>query len=236
LKDTYVAFGAHYDHLGIDQGLRDDPGVDRINNGADDDGSGTTALIGIATAFASGPAPRRSLMFVWHAGEERGLWGSQYLADHPPVPMESIVAQLNIDMIGRNRDNDDAQENTVYAVGADRISTELHNLLIDSNASLTSPLNLDFEMNDPADPERIYFRSDHFSYAAKGIPIIFFFTGLHPDYHQVTDSVEKIHFEKMSHITRLVYELGSRLANLDHAPARDFKGPRTGRGSSGRIQ
>ncbi len=236
LKDTYVAFGAHYDHLGIDQGVRLSTEIDRINNGADDDGSGSTALIGLATAFAAGPRPRRSLLFAWHAGEERGLWGSQYLADHPPVPVDRIVAQLNIDMIGRNRDNKDSEENTVYAVGADRVSTELHNILIESNASLSSPLNIDFEMNDPADPERIYFRSDHFSYAAKGIPIIFFFTGLHPDYHQVTDSVEKIHFEKMSHITQLVYEIGLRLANLDHAPVRDFKGARMGKGSRGKIE
>ena len=235
LKDTYVAFGAHYDHLGIEEGVRLSTEIDRINNGADDDGSGSTALIGLATAFAAGPRPRRSFLFAWHAGEERGLWGSQYLADHPPVPVDHIVAQLNIDMIGRNRDNKDSEENTVYAVGADRVSTELHNILIESNASLNAPLNIDFEMNDPADPERIYFRSDHFSYAAKGIPIIFFFTGLHPDYHQVTDSVEKIHFEKMSHITQLVYEIGLRLANLDHAPVRDFKGPRMGRGSSGKI-
>jgi Peptidase family M28 len=236
LKNTYVAFGAHYDHLGVNQNVPEGSGIDRINNGADDDGSGTTALIGLANAYMAGPRPRRSLMFAWHAGEERGLWGSQYLADHPPVPINKIVAQLNIDMIGRNRDNKDSEENTVYAVGADRISTELHNLLITADASLSQPLNIDFEMNDPADPERIYFRSDHFSYAAKGIPIIFFFTGLHPDYHRVTDSVEKIHFEKMSHITRLVYELGLRLANLDHAPVRDFKGPRMGRGSSGKIQ
>jgi Zn-dependent M28 family amino/carboxypeptidase len=163
------------------------------------------------------------------------LWGSQYLADHPPVPIDSIVAQLNIDMIGRNRDDKDSEENTVYAVGADRISTELHNVLVTTNANLDVPLDINFEMNDAQDPERIYFRSDHFSYAAKGIPIIFFFTGLHPDYHRVTDSVEKIHFEKMSRITRLVYELGRRLANLDHAPARDFKGPRTGRGFSGKL-
>ena len=235
LKNTYVAFGAHYDHLGVEQGFRFDLDGDRINNGADDDGSGSTALIGIATAFAKGPHPKRSLLFAWHAGEERGLWGSQYLADHPPVPIDSIVAQLNIDMIGRNRDDKDSEENTVYAVGADRISTELHNVLVATNASLDAPLDLNFEMNDAQDPERIYFRSDHFSYAAKGIPIIFFFTGLHPDYHRVTDSVDKIHFEKMSHITRLVYELGRRLANLDHAPVRDFKGPRTGRGFSGKL-
>jgi hypothetical protein len=236
LKSSYVAFGAHYDHLGINQGIPAGIPVDRIYNGADDDGSGSTALIAMADAFMAASKPRRSLMFAWHAGEERGLWGSEYLADHPPVPIESIVAQFNIDMIGRNRDNKDSEENTVYAVGADRISTELHNILVDTNNSLAQPLTLDFEMNDPADPERIYFRSDHFSYASKGIPIIFFFTGLHPDYHQVTDSVDKIHFQKMSHIVELVYDIGRRVADLDHAPVRDLKGARTGRGSSGKLQ
>jgi hypothetical protein len=235
LQKTYVAFGAHYDHLGV-EAFRFDTLGDRINNGADDDGSGSTALIGLATAFSVGPRPKRSLMFVWHAGEELGLWGSQYLAEHPPVPIDRIVAQLNIDMIGRNRDDKDSEENTVYAVGADRISTELHNILVTANSSLVSPLNIDFEMNDASDPERIYFRSDHFSYAAQGIPIIFFFTGLHRDYHRVTDSVEKIHFEKLSRITKLVYETGLLLANLDHAPVRDFKGPRTGRGFRGKIE
>jgi Zn-dependent M28 family amino/carboxypeptidase len=210
--------------------------TDRISNGADDDGTGSTALLGLARTFAAAPKTRRSLLFVWHAGEELGLYGSRYIADYPPVPIENIVAQLNMDMIGRNRENRPSEENTVLAVGADRISTELHNILIDANASLDSPLTLDFGMNDPTDPERIYYRSDHFSYAAKGIPIIFFFTGLHPDYHQVSDSAEKIHFEKLARIAGLVYETGKRLANLDHAPARDFKGPRTGRGSSGKIQ
>jgi Zn-dependent M28 family amino/carboxypeptidase len=233
LKKSYVAFGAHYDHLGINQNAA--PNTDHIYNGADDDGTGSTALIALANIFMKAK-PKRSLMFAWHAGEERGLWGSEYLADHPPVPIESIVAQLNIDMIGRNRDNKDSEENTVYPVGADRISTELHNILIDANTAQAPPLNLDFEMNDPADSERIYFRSDHFSYAAKGIPIIFFFTGLHPDYHQVSDSVDKIHFQKMSRITRLVYEIGRRVANLDHAPVKDFKGARTGVGSKGKLQ
>jgi hypothetical protein len=236
LKNTYVAYGAHYDGLGVNENIPAGAGIDRIYNGADDDGSGSSALIGLARAFVAAPKPRRSLMFAWHAGEERGLWGSEYLADHPPVPIGSIVAQLNIDMIGRNRDNLASEENTVYAVGADRISTELHNLLIDTNNRQARPLKLDFEMNDPADPERIYFRSDHFSYAAKGIPIIFFFTGLHPDYHQVTDSVEKIDFQKMSRIVRLVYDMGRRLANLDHPPLRDVKGARTGRGTGGKLQ
>ena len=235
LKDTYVAFGAHYDHVGYAGGTLPAGSTDRICNGADDDGSGTTTLIGMARAFALGPKTKRSLLFVWHAGEERGLYGSKYFADYPAVPINSIVAQLNIDMIGRNRDNKESESNTVYAIGADRISTELHNILVDANAGLSRPMNLDFEMNAPTDPERLYYRSDHYSYASKGIPVIFFFTGLHPDYHQLTDSVDKILFDKMAHIAQLVYETGRRLADLDHAPARDFKGPRTGKGSSGNI-
>jgi hypothetical protein len=235
LRDTYVAFGAHYDHVGYSQGVLPPAQSDRISNGADDDGSGSSALIGIARAFAAAPKTKRSLLFVWHAGEELGLYGSRYLADYPPVPIDSIVAQLNMDMIGRNRDNRSSEERTVLAVGADRISTDLHNILIDVNAALPSPLTIDFEMNDPMDPERIYYRSDHYSYAAKGIPVIFFFTGLHPDYHQVSDHADRILYDKVSQIARLVYETGRRLADSDRAPARDFRGPRMGRGSSGRL-
>jgi Zn-dependent M28 family amino/carboxypeptidase len=235
LKNTYVAFGAHYDHIGYITGSLP-TSADRINNGADDDGSGTSTLIGIARQFAlSSVRTKRSLLFVWHAGEEKGLYGSKYFADNPVVPISSIVTQLNIDMIGRNRDNKESESNTVYAIGADRISTELHNILVDANQSLQPPLKVDFEMNSPTDPERLYYRSDHYSYASKGVPVIFFFTGLHPDYHQVTDSVEKIHFDKMAHIGQLVYEIGRRVADLDHAPARDFKGARAGKGSIGRL-
>jgi Zn-dependent M28 family amino/carboxypeptidase len=238
LKNTFVAIGAHYDHLGYIPGPLYGGTNDRIYNGADDDGSGTTALIGLARAFAQGPKPKRSLVFVWHAGEELGLYGSRYFADNPPLTIgdiNNIVAQLNIDMIGRNKDNKTSEAGTVYAVGADRISTELHNTLVDANASLARPLSINFEMNDPSDSERIYYRSDHFSYASKGIPIIFFFSGLHPDYHQVTDTVDKIDFDKIARIGQLVYEISRRLANLDHPPARDFKGPRAGRGFSGKL-
>jgi hypothetical protein len=238
LKNTFVAIGAHYDHLGYIPGPLYGGTNDRIYNGADDDGSGTTALIGLARAFAQGPKPKRSLVFVWHAGEELGLYGSRYFADNPPMTIgdiNNIVAQLNIDMIGRNKDNKTSEAGTVYAVGADRISTELHNTLVDANASLARPLSINFEMNDPSDSERIYYRSDHFSYASKGIPIIFFFSGLHPDYHQVTDTVDKIDFDKIARIGQLVYEISRRLANLDHPPARDFKGPRAGRGFSGKL-
>jgi peptidase M28-like protein len=234
VKDTYVAFGAHYDHVGYSQGpLAAD--ADRISNGADDDGSGTATLIGVARAFALAPHPKRSLIFVWHAGEERGLLGSRYMADYPSVPTEKIVAQLNADMIGRDRDNKPEESNSVYPVGSDRISTELHNILIDANAALAKPLKLDFEMNDPTDLEQIYYRSDHYSYAAKGIPIIFWTTGLHPDYHRVTDTVEKINFDKMARIGQLMFETGRRVATLDHAPVRDNKGPRAGKTVTGKL-
>ena len=143
--------------------------------------------------------------------------------------MDAIVAQLNIDMIGRNRDDKASESNTVYLVGSDRISTELHEVNRAANAGLPKPLSLDYEFNDPADLEQIYFRSDHYSYAAKGVPIIFFTTGLHPDYHANTDEVSKIEFDKLARITQLVYETRVRIANLDHAPVRDNKGPRAGR-------
>lgn len=252
LKNTYVAFGAHYDHVGYSetgapQGGQSNPGGcsgqvrptpsqgDNINNGADDDGSGTVALMALAKAFAQGPRPKRSLLFVWHAGEENGLLGSRYFADHPVVPLESIVTQLNIDMIGRNRCDDPEQANTVFVVGSDRISTELHNVNVDANAALPKPLTLDYEMNDPADPQSIYTRSDHYSYASKGIPIIFYFTGLHQDYHFVTDEVSKIEFPKLTRITQLVYETARRVANMDRAPERDNQGPRAGKGFEGKL-
>ena len=155
------------------------------------------------------------------------IQGSSYSAS--PLPMERIVAQLNIDMIGRNRDDKASESNTVYLVGSDRISTELHNLNRAANAALPMPLALDYEFNDPADPEQLYYRSDHYSYAAKGVPVIFFTTGLHPDYHANTDEVSKIEFDKMTRVVRLVYETGWRLANLDHAPVRDNLGARSGR-------
>jgi hypothetical protein len=243
LKDTYVAFGAHYDHVGYREGLPrpgrggqppPDPN-DRISNGADDDGSGTVAIMAIAKAFATGPKPKRSLLFIWHSGEESGLQGSRYMADFPVVPIDRIVAMLNMDMVGRNRDDKAGESNTVYLIGSDRISTELHNLSEDANAALAKPMKLDYEFNDPADTESLYTRSDHYSYAAKGIPIIFYTTGLHPDYHQVSDSPDKIEYEKMAHIAQLAYETGQKVANLDHAPVKDNKGPRVGKTKSGKI-
>ena len=248
LKDTFVLIGAHYDHIGYSEApsgseggpggipaagcsgqTRDTPRADdTINNGADDDGSGTVSVMGVARAFALGPRPKRSVMFMWHSGEESGLHGSRYMADHPVVPLDRIAAHLNIDMIGRNRCDQPSESNTVYLVGSDRISTELHNVSDATNRGLPAPLALDYELNDPADPESIYTRSDHFSYASRGIPIIFYTTGLHRDYHYVTDEISKIEFGKMTRIAQLVYETGFNVANLDHFPVRDNKGPRAG--------
>lgn len=253
LKETYVAFGAHYDHVGYFEGEANQPANaprnlrppgpvtpgatgDRVWNGADDDGSGTVTIMGVAKAFATGSKPKRSLIFVWHSGEEKGLWGSRYFADYPMVPMDRIVAQVNMDMVGRNRDDKAEEASTVYIVGSDRISTEFHNITVDANGPLAKPLKLNYEMNDPTDLEQIYYRSDHYSYAAKGVPIVFLTTGLHPDYHRNTDSVEKINFDKMARIGQYAYEIGMRTANLDHAPARDNLGPRVGKGSTGKLR
>jgi hypothetical protein len=246
LKQTYVAFGAHYDHVGYAEGelvsgpdgIRRigapgfvTPGAenDRIWNGADDDGSGTVTLMALARAYALGPAPKRSMLFVWHAGEERGLWGSRYFVDHPTVDLDRIVSQLNIDMVGRNRDDKPSEANTVYLVGSDRISTELDQITQAANQSLPRPLHLDYELNDPFEPEQSYTRSDHYSYASRGIPVIFFHNAHHSDYHANTDEVSKIQFDKMARIAELIYATGVRLGNLDHAPVRDRKGARMGK-------
>ena len=252
LKDTYVAFGAHYDHVGyretgaptaggtnaggcVGQARPTPRPDDNVSNGADDDGSGSVVLMGVARALAQGPKPKRSMLFVWHSGEEAGLQGSRYNADYPAVPNEKIVSVLNADMVGRNRCDRETEANTVYLVGSDRISTELHTVSEEANASMQTPMKLDYEMNDPADPESLYTRSDHYSYASKGIPVIFYTTGLHKDYHWVTDEVDRIEFDKMARIAQLIYTTGVRLGNLDHAPVRDNKGPRAGKGTGGTI-
>jgi hypothetical protein len=210
---------------------------DVINNGADDDGSGSTAVLAIAKAFATGPKPKRSVIVVWHAGEESGLYGSRFNADFPIVPLDKVQTELNIDMVGRDDcDNIEGDySNTLFIVGADRISTDLHNVIVETNQAMRAPLALDYELNDRQDPENIYTRSDHFSYASKGIPIAFFTTGLHPDYHRVTDTVDKIRFDKMARIAQLVYQTGFAIANSEAPLARDNKGSRTGFGTKAEV-
>ena len=172
--------------------------------------------------------PKRSVLVIFHAGEELGLLGSEYNTDVAPVvPLDKVVVDLNIDMIGRSKpagDTDARDEHltdahTVYLVGDDRISPELHQLSEETNNQFQK-LKLDYFYNDPNNPERIYFRSDHWNYAKHGIPIIFYFDGVHVDYHKPTDTVDKIDFEKMTEITRLVFETGWRIANLDHRLAK----------------
>lgn len=216
LKNEYVVFSAHYDHL------KTGPNGE-IYPGADDDGSGTTAILTIAHAMSL-ERPKRSVLVIFHAGEELGLLGSEYNTDYAPVvPLDKMVADLNIDMIGRSRppgDKDQQDEhltdaNTVYLVGSNRISQELHQISEETNSQFQK-MKLDYYYNDPNNPERIYFRSDHWNYAKHGVPIIFYFDGTHVDYHRPTDTIDKIDFGKMTKITRLVFETGWRLANLDH--------------------
>lgn len=210
---------------------------DYISNGADDDGSGSATLMAVARVFATGPKPKRSIVVIWHAGEEAGLLGSRYNADFPIVPLDKVQAVLNMDMVGRD-DCDNLEgdyTNSVFLVGDDRISTDLHNLIVQSNQAMSKPLTLDYEMNDPADPEGVYGRSDHYSYASKGIPVAFFTTGLHPDYHRVSDTVDKIGFPKMARIGQLMYESGFAIAATGTVLERDNKGPRVGFGSKAEV-
>lgn len=223
LKNEYIAFSAHYDHLQTsDRG--------EVYPGADDDGSGTTAVLAIAHAMAMDP-PKRSVLVIFHAGEELGLLGSEYNADYAPaVPLERMVADLNIDMIGRSKPAGDhnrldehlSDANTIYLVGSDRISKELHHISEETNADYQK-LKLDYYYNDPANPERIYYRSDHWNYAKHNVPVIFYFDGTHVDYHKPTDTVDKIDFDKLTKVTRLVFETGWRLGNLDHELAKNAK-------------
>jgi hypothetical protein len=224
LKDEYVVFSAHYDHLKTSAG-------GEVYNGADDDGSGTVSVLEIAQAFATGTRSKRSILIVFHTGEELGLFGSEYNTDYEPVvPMGKLVANFNIDMIGRSRPNGDndsrdkelSDKNSVYIIGADKLSSELNKISEQTNAE-TSRLNFDYTYNDEKHPQRFYYRSDHYNYAKHGIPVIFYFTGVHRDYHKPTDDVDKIDFEKMERIDRMIFATGWRVANLDHRLVVDKK-------------
>jgi hypothetical protein len=225
LKREYVALGAHYDHVGANGGGCRPVGDDSICNGADDDGSGTTALLTMAEAFAKGPRPKRSILFVWHAGEEKGLWGSEYFTAFPTVPLKQVVAQLNIDMIGRSkRPGDTSNANRmltgpdeIYVIGSRMMSDELAAKNVAVNDAYVG-LKFNYHYDEPNDPERLFYRSDHFNYARKGIPIIFFFDGVHEDYHRPTDSPDKIDYQKMQTVARTVFILASELANARTRP------------------
>jgi hypothetical protein len=207
--------------------------LDSIRNGADDDGSGSVTLLEIAEAFAKAPQkPKRSLLFVWHTGEEKGLLGSRWVTDHLPVPADSIVAQLNMDMVGRGAAQDIPGGGDTYLqlVGSRRLSTELGDIVEQVNKTEKLPFSFDYQFDANGDPENIYCRSDHYNYARLGIPVVFFTTGLHGDYHQVTDEPQYIDYPHMARIGQLVHDIAVTVANLDHRPLVDKPKPdRNGR-------
>ncbi len=213
LKNEYVVFSAHMDHVGV-AGPRGSGGCrakgsDSICNGADDDGSGTVAVVEIAEAFAGmNPRPKRSIIFLNVSGEEKGLWGSEYFSDHPAVPISGIVADLNIDMIGRN------WKDTIVAIGKEHSDL---GATLNRVGAAHPELNMR-PIDDIWPEENFYFRSDHYNFARKGVPILFFFSGTHPDYHQVSDSPDKIDAEKESRVARLIFYLGVDVANAAERP------------------
>ena len=208
-KDEVVIITAHLDHIGITS-------KGEINNGADDDGSGTVSILELAEAFAvardKGQGPRRSILFMTVTGEEKGLFGSEYYTSNPLIPLAQTVCDLNIDMIGRV---DEAHKNNpkyVYLIGSDKLSSDLHRISEEANAK-TVKYDLDYTFNDPADPNRFYYRSDHYNFAKNKIPVIFYFTGVHEDYHRPGDDVEKILFDKQADIVKLVFYTAWELTN-----------------------
>ncbi|NLP56981.1 M28 family metallopeptidase [Lutibacter sp. B1] len=208
--EEVVVISAHYDHLGTKN--------DKIYNGADDDGSGTVAVMEIAKAFQkatnSGYGPKRSILFLHVTGEEKGLLGSKYYTNFPIFPLEKTVTNLNIDMIGRVDNAHQDNPNYVYVIGSDKLSTELHNISEKINATYTN-LNLDYTYNDDEDPNRFYYRSDHYNFAKNNIPIIFYFNGTHDDYHKPTDTPDKIDYELLAKRTQLVFYTAWEVANRE---------------------
>lgn len=216
-KAEYVVLTAHYDHLGVRNG--------KIYCGADDDGSGTTAVLAMAKAFAAakkeGKAPRRTIVFMTVSGEENGLWGSQYYSENPLFPLENTSANLNTDMVGRvGSDFKGDTSNYLYVIGDDKLSTDL--------ASITDSVNQQFQLildrkyNDLNDPNRFYFRSDHYNFARKGVPVIFYFNGVHADYHQPSDTVDKINFPLMQKRVQFIFCTAWCIANSNHLLKRNL--------------
>jgi hypothetical protein len=206
--DEHVIVSAHYDHLGM-RG-------DEVYNGADDNGSGTTTLLSLAKAslqsFLRNQRADRSISFVWFCGEEKGLLGSLYYSKNPVYPLANTVVDVNVDMVGRQDEKYKDNPDYIYVIGSDRLSSDLHKINEELNQKYTQ-LTLDYTYNDEKDPNQYYFRSDHYNFAKNGIPSIFFFSGVHEDYHKKTDDVEKINFEKMAKIGKLIYHNIWNIAN-----------------------
>ena len=239
LKNEFVAIGAHYDHVGTNPNA---PGPDKIWNGADDDGSGTVAVLSIAEALAKAPQrPKRSTLFVWHCGEEKGLWGSEYWNKFPTVDVKKVITQLNIDMIGRSLDpnniikcdpkhpnkpcNEDlSKADEIYVIGSEMMSSALGAITKGTNSAYLN-LGYNTRYDDPNDKNRFFFRSDHFNYAHNGIPIVFWFDGVHEDYHQPSDTADKIDYVKMEKVTRTIFLTLLKVSDLKERPAIDKKLP-----------
>lgn len=206
--NQYVIISAHYDHLGKKYG--------RIYAGADDDASGTSAVLEIAEAFKlasdAGNRPKRSVVFLNLTGEEEGLFGSRYYTTYPIFPLKNTVVNLNIDMIGRVDDDHLNNPNYIYVIGSDKLSIELK-LLSEKVNSTYANLKLDYKFDDENDPNKFYYRSDHYNFAKNNIPIIFYFNGVHDDYHQPTDTPEKINYDLLAKRTKLIFYTAWELAN-----------------------
>lgn len=207
--EEVIVISAHYDHVGVDKN-------GNIYNGADDDGSGTVALLEMAEAFhlavKDGNGPKRSILFLHVTGEEIGLYGSKYYTENPLYSLENTVCNLNTDMIGRIDPNKEDSPNYIYLIGSDKLSQDLHDLSEDVNKNYIN-MELDYTFNDENDPNRFYYRSDHYNFAKHNIPVIFYFNGVHDDYHKHTDTVEKIEYELMETRTRLIFLTAWEVAN-----------------------
>ncbi len=218
LKEEILVVSAHFDHLG--------KRGDAIYHGADDNASGTSTVLEIARTFSeaqrAGAGPRRSVLFLLVSGEEKGLLGSQYYAENPVFSLENTIANINVDMVGRVDDKHKDNPNYIYVIGADRLSTELHRINETANATYTN-LVLDYTYNARNDPNRYYYRSDHYNFAERGIPAIFYFSGTHEDYHRTTDTADKINFDKMLLVSRLIFHTAWELANRDERIRVDVK-------------
>ena len=209
-SDEIIVISAHLDHVGVEKGV--------IYNGADDDGSGTVAILEIAEAFQraqmEGNGPKRSILFLHVTGEEKGLLGSRYYTENPTFPLANTIANLNIDMIGRIDERHQENPNYIYLIGSDKLSSELHVISEETNKKYIQ-MDLDYRYNDDNDPNRFYYRSDHYNFAKVNIPIIFYFNGTHEDYHRPTDTPDKINYELLESRTRLIFHTAWELANRE---------------------
>jgi hypothetical protein len=219
-KEDIIVISAHHDHLGIENGV--------VFNGADDDGSGTSAIITMAEAFAKakaeGHGPRRSLLFLSVTGEEKGLFGSEYYSKNPVFPLAQTMVDLNVDMIGRTDVEHEGKPDYVYVIGSDKLASQLKVVQEEQNTKYTQ-LDLDYRFDDPADPNRFYYRSDHYNFAVNKVPVSFFFNGVHADYHKESDEIGKIEFPKMEKRAKLVFHLAWELANREERIVVDSNKP-----------